>query len=163
MSLEVTSCCACVVALCATEKLLSWMSEHVFLEVTSLCAGVLALCAVKRPLSTMNQVVSFQMISFDAWVAALVAITELLSITLQHMSIEVFSHPEGEIGLNTWGGFVFSLYFQDIVVGWRQQKLFWKLFLKSESGKIAVKNIIPMKEILCYVTLHGFFSSLSDL
>ena len=85
---EATSCCAAIVALCAIERFVSWMSLHVcpkvpsccagivtpssaekfswmgwhvFLEVTSLCAGVVALCATKRLLSTMNQHVPFQL------------------------------------------------------------------------------------------------------
>ena len=49
--LEVTICCAFVVALIAAEGLLSTMLLHVLFEVTSCCAGELTLHACERLLS----------------------------------------------------------------------------------------------------------------
>ena len=46
--LEVTSSCAEVVTLCATEISFSCMGYHVFFEGTSLCAGVVTLRANKK-------------------------------------------------------------------------------------------------------------------
>ena len=68
---------------------------------SSLRGGEVALCANERFLSTMNQHVSFQIISFHAPVAALVATVGLLPIMLNHMCLEAFDHFEGDIALKT--------------------------------------------------------------
>ena len=81
------------------------MGSDVPLEVTSCCAGVVALFANKRLFSTVNQHVSFQLRSFDACVAALVATLGLLSMMLNRVHFEVFLRFEGDIALNTRFGF----------------------------------------------------------
>ena len=58
MFLEVTSSCAEVVTLCATEISFSCMGYHVFFEGTSLCAGLVTLRAIKRLFSTVNRTVN---------------------------------------------------------------------------------------------------------
>ena len=147
--LGVTSSCAEVVTLCATEISFSCMGYHVFFEGTSLCAGVVTLRAIKRLFSTMNQHVSFQISSFDAWVAALVATVGFLSIMLKQMCFEVFGHLKGEIAMNTCVRFIFSLHFyvfssvctlidqSESQVGgnWRQQKV----FLITQCGTVEEK------------------------
>ena len=55
MRLEITSSCGGVAALCANDRFLSRVGEHVSLEDTSCCTGVVALFANKRLLSTVNQ------------------------------------------------------------------------------------------------------------
>ena len=77
------------------------MGKHVSLEDTSCCARVVALCATERLVSTMNKHVSFQMISFGACVAALAASVGLFSIMLKHVLFEVLCHLEREIAVNT--------------------------------------------------------------
>ena len=67
------------------------MGSDVCLEVTSCCAGVVALFANKRLLSTVNQHVDFQMRSFVACVAALVATVGLLAIMGKQILFELFS------------------------------------------------------------------------
>ena len=57
------------------------------LEGTSLFAGVFALCAVERFLSTVNQHVAFQVCGIDAGVAALVASMTLLSTMLKPVCV----------------------------------------------------------------------------
>ena len=64
MRLEIASSCGGVAALGASNRLLSWVGEHVSLEDTSCCTGVVALFANKRLLSTVNHHVHFQMIIF---------------------------------------------------------------------------------------------------
>ena len=71
--------CTWNIFLCATERLSSWMGEHVTLQVTGLCAGKVALFANKKLLSSINQHVSFQLKSTDAWVSTLVSTMGLLS------------------------------------------------------------------------------------
>ena len=55
--LEVTSSCAEVVTLCATEISFACTGYHVFFEGTSLYAGVVTVRAIKTLLSIMNQTV----------------------------------------------------------------------------------------------------------
>ena len=81
------------------------MGSDVCLEVTSCCAGVVALFANKRLLSTVNQHVGFQIRSLGAGVAALVATVGFLSMMLDRVHFEVFLRFEGDIALNTCFGF----------------------------------------------------------
>ena len=90
----------------------SWMGEDVTFQVTGLCAGKVALFANKRLLSSINQHVSFKLKSTDAWVSAVVSTMRLLSNMMKQVHFQVSCHFEGEITLNTWVRFVFSLHFQ---------------------------------------------------
>ena len=85
------------------------MGQHVLLEVTSLCAGIVALFATEWLLSTVNQHVSFQLRSTCGLVSTLVATVGLLSIMLlMHVCFQNFLRLKGDIALNT---FVFILHF----------------------------------------------------
>ena len=83
------------------------------LEVTSFCAGVVTLFATERLLSTVNHNVDLQMRSINGLVSALVATVGLLFIMLlMHVCCLVFLRIEGDIALNT---FVFILHFNRLV------------------------------------------------
>ena len=86
------------------------MGQHVLLEVTSLCAGIVALFATEWLLSTVNQHVDLQFRSTNGLVSTLVATVGLLSIMLKlvHVCLQVSLCLEGGIALNT---FVFILHF----------------------------------------------------
>ena len=49
-----TSCFALIVALIATERLLSTVGEQVILEVCSVCAGIIAIVLGEWPLSIVR-------------------------------------------------------------------------------------------------------------
>ena len=84
------------------------------LKVISSCARVVTLCATEKLLPTMNQHVSFQLISFDAGVSALVATLGLLSTVLKHVHFKVFGHLEGDVAQITCVIFVFRLHFHEV-------------------------------------------------
>ena len=68
MLFEVTSCCAQVIALSATEWLFPRMGQHVSLEVSSLIGRIFTLHTVERLPTTLKQHSRFQIICQFDWV-----------------------------------------------------------------------------------------------
>ena len=125
------------------------------LEVTSLRAGIVALFATEWLLSTVNQYVSFQLRSTSSLVSTLVAMVGLLSIMLlMHVCLQVSLRLEGAIALNT---FVIICHFHHLVtilipnqsgsnvagqLKASKVKLFQKKFSKSESS-LSIRRQVP--------------------
>ena len=55
------------------------MGEHVPLEVTSVCAGVFTLCATERRFSSVFELVTLEMVGLSEGIVTLVTSNRLLS------------------------------------------------------------------------------------
>ena len=88
VSFEVTSISAGKVALFATEEFFSWMYQHVSFQVTIICGGIIALIATERLVSGMYQHVSLQVTIMCAGIVALVAIKRFPGAMHQHVTFQ---------------------------------------------------------------------------
>ena len=87
--LEISCCCARIVALLATIRLFSWMGSHVDSKTASCCARVVALWTNKRFLSAVNSHVDSKMVSCCARVVALWTNKRFLSAVNAHVVFQI--------------------------------------------------------------------------